>query len=235
VEQRFFSRSGGEWTEGAYEPDESWERLGRVWSSADQEEEVPITVLPGPFALVSPVGGGPPLQESLCDTWGRFFPTIANDLKESYAYPTPTTEEFWKLYSEPLPDFIEAGLALLGALSEVNGMQPASRRENGGGQLRPTALEGLMEPVGIALVPTPGGWFGQAYRVPSMLGALAAMHAADLMNAGWIKTCARCNAPFTSKSGKAQYCSPACSNAARQQRFRANQKPPASGPGSDQT
>jgi hypothetical protein len=48
-------------------------------------------------------------EDNLSRTFGRFFPNVPPDEKETFQYPLPLTEEFWSQYAEPVKDFIEWG------------------------------------------------------------------------------------------------------------------------------
>lgn len=55
---------------------------------------------------------GPWHEESLTETWSRFFPGVPKHKREIYAYPMPCTIEFWKAYAEPVNIFWAKGMEL---------------------------------------------------------------------------------------------------------------------------
>jgi hypothetical protein len=42
-------------------------------------------------------------------SWGRFFPDLPTDSRETYAYLMPLTPAFWALYAERVEAFLAGG------------------------------------------------------------------------------------------------------------------------------
>jgi hypothetical protein len=55
---------------------------------------------------------GEPREEPITQTWAQFFPRVPKSEREIYAYPLPTTAEFWKEYAEPMELFWKTGMSL---------------------------------------------------------------------------------------------------------------------------
>ncbi len=52
------------------------------------------------------------VKEGLPTTWGRFFPDVPEAERDTYPYPAPCGPEFWRLYAEPVEDFLRAAATL---------------------------------------------------------------------------------------------------------------------------
>jgi hypothetical protein len=60
-------------------------------------------------------------EEEIDRTWSWFFPEVRPQARLRYPYPLPLSEEFWRVYAEPVPTFIRYALVL------QQGIQPLSR------------------------------------------------------------------------------------------------------------
>jgi hypothetical protein len=57
--------------------------------------------------------------ESLAETWASFFPGLPSRLRIVFDYPRPLTEQFWRIYCEPLETFLRYAVLLFEALTPV--------------------------------------------------------------------------------------------------------------------
>ncbi len=55
--------------------------------------------------------------EGLIESWTSFFPDVPSRLRTSFEYPRPLTDEFWRMYSEPLETFLRYAVLLFEALT----------------------------------------------------------------------------------------------------------------------
>jgi hypothetical protein len=132
-------------------------------------------------------------NEPLASTWGNHFPGVPLAERETYAYPLPATEAFWKLYAEPVDEFAIA----------------RGRR----------SLHALTFPASPVLVAHDEG-FDQAWSAPSLLGHLALMLLQDMTGHQRLLECEVCQRIRTSPRASARYCSDRCRNTAQKRRQR---------------
>jgi hypothetical protein len=52
-------------------------------------------------------------EEDLLETWCDFFPSIPRSKRLTYTYPQPLTDDFWRIYEEPLEVFLRHALIFL--------------------------------------------------------------------------------------------------------------------------
>ncbi len=166
-------------------------------------------------------------DETLLESWTGFFPDVDSEEAETYAYPRPLTEQFWKEYAEPVDEFIRYALIFQQAVepfmdgSELAGVVPINWARG--------FWESLVAPVGISIAVEKGQKKQmerkprESWIFPSLLSAYARMALQDLSGGGRILYCAneKCRKPFTSKLKKTKYCSEKCGWAVRVRRRRA--------------
>ena len=101
----------------------------RYFRVSDGWVEVPgYAFTPQPEVLIDQplrFGLGIPQREPLSELWSTFFPEVAPQEAETFAYPAPLSPEFWRAYGEPVASFIDGALALKYALEAI-----LSRRNN---------------------------------------------------------------------------------------------------------
>ncbi len=177
-------------------------------------------------------------EDDLSWHWSRFFPNVpefdwgpyryqkvgeapdagakafAQSAGETFQYPRPGEPRFWKLYAEPLGDFLGSAFILRDALEKLghNG-DDADLRE---GQ---ALLNALVEGVSMAIVPTDHG-FTQRWVAPSLLASFAMMALQDLTEGKRVLTCENCGALFLSDAWQARYCKARCRLTALQREYR---------------
>lgn len=166
--------------------------------------------------------------EPFSQTWGRFFVGASTHEGESYPYPAPLSEEFWRTYAEPVYDFVEAARLLLNALRLFQAHQGDPGTGSAADALKlhqaMDAFHGLIETVSPTISPSVDGTPRQGWLATSLLGALAMMALLDLTESRRVMTCHTCRKIFVTKAYQAAYCSTTCRNTAQQRRYRANRK-----------
>jgi hypothetical protein len=175
-----------------------------------REKVNPLTPMLAATALVQPRRGVGMVTEGLARTWATFFPDVPLPERSSYQYPQPLTDPFWKLYAEPLDEFVSAAKALKEAFEAV------------GWQRRPklrglhAALTGGMEPVingllargAMTIHAAPRNKVAMKWVSNSLLASLTAMLLEDLAQ-GRALQCP-CGRLFVSQAYQGRYCSPRC-------------------------
>lgn len=157
-----------------------------------------------PGVLWDALGGSGPRQVSLSASWGRFFPWVSSVEADTYYYPRPGTEQFWREYGEPVTDFVRAARYLLDTVRSL-----ASGQSTG-----MTAIEKLTSTVSPGGRITPAGRYQLTWFAPSLLAGYAMLALNDLAGPGTLRLCDHCDVPFVSLHSK--YCSSKCQVAHRQ-------------------
>jgi hypothetical protein len=184
-------------------------RIGIGWTVIEREQRNPSLPIVAPHAIVQPLSGTGLETELLSKTWARFFPDIAAKSQSSFAYPQPLTDSFWKIYAEPLPDFLSGARALARVLT--------SMQLRGNRKLRalhklttgdlPIVINALVAPTGVA-TPLRSGRLGLNWVGGSLLASLTLMLLNDL-SVGRALQCP-CGQLFVSSAYQARYCSCRC-------------------------
>jgi hypothetical protein len=156
-------------------------------------------------------------------TWDRYFPSISENDKTTYEYPKPLTEEFWRIYAEPVEDFLEHAGWLIAALHRV-ASPPTFRSkgsEHGLGLETLNTLAGRVSPV---LELNDDGSFRQGWGTNSLLASLATMAIFDIGGSQRVLRCETCGRHFVTPAYQAKYCSDTCRSTAQKRRSRAKKK-----------
>ncbi len=154
-------------------------------------------------------------QEPLTATWARFFPGIPVTNWETSAYPPPGTNEFWRLYEEPIEDFLRAALLLRTALEGLAHSEPWDKASEAD---RVWIMDGrhqlhvLTAPITPAMFLRQDGIWEQRWIAPSLLASFAGMALQDLTEQRRLLRCANvtCRRLFATAAWQAQYCSERC-------------------------
>ena len=185
-------------------------------------------------------------RKSLDEGWFHYFPGA--DSNEST--PLPLTPEFWKVYAEPLDDFVKAAAMLAMTMEYYTGTPRGGGRSSPPGQVtRVTSFEPapdvptrrkfpdvaylrpedqfmrLLQGVSPVVETTKRGtkWtHREVLRAPSLLGTLAAMLLTDVTQGQEMRICGVCSKRFVSGAHAAKYCSPTCRSRIIKARLRAN-------------
>jgi hypothetical protein len=176
-----YVRTGGGWAtdlQGAPPRTDS----APVPHDGSRGRRTPGVVLDPPFRRDTSPGL---ISEPLRATWASYFPGIPVRDREGFAYPRPNSLEFFKLYAEPVSEFLRVGSLLLDSSDGLSAQEPLDET----GALRDDAkfiklgrnrsslrfLNGLSESAAPIGIPDGGGGLRQAWWTPSLLGAIALM------------------------------------------------------------
>ena len=160
-------------------------------------------------------------QESLQQTWSRFFPSIPKKQVETYLYPPPLSPPFWEIYSESVSDFLMGIYALSDALRWLNKSPiPSDPLKSTPDPVGFRLLNNLVSSSSIVLVTDRDGSYRQEWRAASLLGCFAMMALQDLTQQRKVLACERCNRLFVTEAYQARYCSDRCRHTAQKRRYR---------------
>ncbi len=165
--------------------------------------------------------------EPLSVTWARFFPSVPEAERETYPYPLPGTEAFWRIYAEPVEDFVATATLFLTAvkfLGEIGRAGDGPQSDSGEIRGRMDMLLRLLDPVGPAVGLTEDGTFRQVWCASTLLGAYAMMALLDLTEQRRPLVCTICGKLFVTKAYQGIYCSATCRQTAQKRRYRARQR-----------
>lgn len=144
---------------------------------------------------------GMPKQANLRNEVWRFFPAVPQDAAETYQYPLPPSERFWREYGEPLDDFLRAALRFRRA---VELLQHTKTRTQG-----LMLLHLLVGPVRLGLDYV-AAEYQLRWRCPSLLASFAMMLIQDLAQQRRVRQCKACGRVFVADAYQAVYCSLTC-------------------------
>jgi hypothetical protein len=167
-------------------------------------------------------------SEPLSATWHRFFPSVARQQADSFAYPNPGSEDFWRLYAEPVDLFLERAAFIERAL---RGLTPEQQPDKYGIVEGPHwgLLNDIVAPVRNGIVgvrdrrrsPTR---FKRVFTSPSLFAALGMMILYDVAHLNRVpRSCANqpaCGRPFLAVTDRDKYCSRRCLNTVKVRNYR---------------
>lgn len=152
-------------------------------------------------------------EESFADTWYRFFPSVPERERETFQYPFPYSEQFCKLYAEPLFEFWRAARLFAGIVEHIGPrVIPEGARDAREALARQQTIETLnllRRKVSQVLVDGSGG-LRQQWVSPSLLASFAEMFVVDLVAGRRAQYCECCGYSFITEAYQAHYCTPAC-------------------------
>jgi len=201
-------------------------RSGCRWDSTT-DEAPPGTLPSAPRVFERYSAGrkeGLPNRWRLADeAWLRYFPGLS--LENACGLCPAATEEWWRAYSEPIDEIIDAAAALDWAMRRVRltmhpeAETPRPLRDLDGQNVeddRPLANQAgwqefsdLLAPVSFDLVAT-GEGLRRTVRSPSLLGYLVELATRALMGGARVIACKTCGAVVLRTDSRALYCSEAC-------------------------
>jgi len=188
------------------------------------------TRLPRPGVVLRDLRSPAVKVEGLDGTWSRFFPGVPAEERDTFAYPQPLTDAFWRLYAEPVDAFIDGALMLRDALGGLKLLKPlaeASEREASQLDRARNLLQTLIWGTSPVLKFTAEGAAEPVWVAPSLLGALAMMAFLDLTESRRrLRRCEVCGRLFVSTAWQATYCSAKCRHTAQKRANRARQRNP---------
>ena len=195
-------------------------RIGIGWMAVEREKRNPIAPILQPSAIVQSLRGVGLAVEPLCDTWARFFPSVPVAERERFAYPEPLTDSFWKIYAEPLRDFLSGARALRELLTAIwlQGSPRLSALHAAGTGGLPVAINALVAPTGLGVPIDRRRRVGLNWVGNSLLASLSTMLLEDLSQ-GRALQC-QCGQLFVSSAYQATYCSRQCRWRFEQRKFR---------------
>jgi hypothetical protein len=169
--------------------------------------------------------GFPPFDivvEPLSKTWHRFFPGVLASRINTYRYPFPHSDDFWRHYGEPLEFFLEFVRLFYEAAHNLNGrVERAPESENTWKRdIAVSRLSSLTERVSAFLHCEEDGSFRQRWAASSLLSTYAMMLHLDMLGGRRLIHCRKCNMPFLSDAYQAEYCSRTCRNTVQKRRYR---------------
>lgn len=158
--------------------------------------EPPLHPGSGPAELV-PLQPQHLARKPLSEVWTAYFPEAPLAQADRHVYPAPLTDEFWRLYAEPLDQFVNWCRILRQALTGLGDDRGRS------------LLHALVGPLTPSVLPTTTG-LRQAWLSPSLLASLAMMALLDQTEGRLTHVCASCHKLFVSSAYQVQYCSQTC-------------------------
>jgi len=172
-------------------------------------------------------GNGQYSFEPLEKTWSRFFPRVPTEKRESWDYPMPLSENFWKMYAEPVEEFVQGAQILKNALMDLSALNQKKakftdkeiERSLRGRDLLHTLVNGVCPALDFK-----NGKFQERWVAPSLLASFAKMAMQDFGEQRGFLVCRVCNKIFVSKAYQATYCSIRCRNTFNKRQYRKSQK-----------
>ena len=143
--------------------------------------------------------------DDLGANWARHFPAVPPEEANTYLYPCPGSASFWKLYAEPVEEFVGAVVRLKSAMGTVGA--------RGKGETSPTAaFAPLVGPVGMAVEASADSVLDTRWIYPTLLASLSGMVARDLSAKRRLRKCEAppCANRYVSTAWQSKYCSTTC-------------------------
>ncbi len=159
-------------------------------------------------------------RAKLADFMGRFFQTIQHNERETYIYPTPFTEAFWRLYSESIVEFLNMAHSFEQMVRTlIRGDSETSPFEAYKLEFARQRLLYFSSQVNPSLYPKKDGSFGREWVCTSLMASFSMMVQLDLQR-GLLNECANCETIFVSSAGRARFCSERCRKTMLQREWR---------------
>lgn len=157
----------------------------------------------------------PPLEEIL----KKHFPGLNpgskldwNRLAGQFECPRPLSPEFWRIYSEPVVDFLAHALEFVNIIWQLS---------NPPGTADLSRLEWFLEPAGVGLSVESDRSMREQWICPSLLSSFARMALQDHVSGMRVQLCDSCHRTFVTGSYQGRYCTQACAWRHRKRRARA--------------
>ena len=178
--------------------------------------------------------GGEWLRQPLASTWGRFFPDVPEPERETYDYPVPGSPEFWRLYAEPVEEFLQNAATLhrtLNTFQILTSGPPADepRVDPTSAHQAVAQLDSLFSGVHPILHFASDGSAHLQWNGASLLGSIAMMAVQDLLAGSRMLVCANtpCGELFLAHKYQAKFCSDRCRRTAQKRAYRQRLAAPA--------
>ena len=237
-----YSRRGGEWCSinGVLKPPSGGCEEGELVIPRDIPKQ-----WGRPGVYLSPIGYPSVKFFPLTGQLSRFFPDVPGSERETYLYPAPNSEKFWREYAEPL-DWFFGEVAYFRIAIEMIHRPFSEGMEANFSQWLDDTFEGLIK-VGLKaehalrmmdalilrdplndfvanisprLETSPDGSRRIEWSSPSLLVTFAMMALQDATEQRRVLRCGNCNKLFVTGVHNALYCSTRCRNTAQQRRYR---------------
>jgi hypothetical protein len=181
--------------------------------------------IPEPGIFRQPLGDSEIRREPL-STWGQFFPDVPPLERETFAYPPPFSDEFWKAYAEPLTDFLMAAAMLRRALEGLRGLGGPGRQAKDAQRAAESSrdLAALLTPINaVPMIDGKRGAVSIRWASGSLLASCAMQALIALSGDGRVVVCT-CGKVLISRDPRMMFCSPKCRWKAHQKAHRAKKK-----------
>jgi hypothetical protein len=170
-------------------------------------------------------------EERLEETWYRFFPSVPERERETFAYPVPYSLAFRELYAEPVFEFWRGVRLFAGCVEHLGPLvksSSAAALESEESQIisraqAVDALNLLRKYVSQVLVDEDDG-LRQQWISPSLLASFTEMFIQDLVAGARAKYCECCKTLFVSQAYQAVYCSRGCRLRQQKRNLRASMR-----------
>lgn len=243
--ERRYHRVQGHWRETCwFQPGQYSPRDERQYRGLLEDGEA-IDAGPSESSGLSGIGGGlfvvgSNLNEpsfwlvGVGEAWHEFFPEVPVQERETYAYPPPLSEKFWRLYAEPVSTFLYAAQLLQNVIKSWKIDIPSVKLRAKKRGVRPL-LEMMVErelmfranaTLDVWLDScAPQGRGSSALVAPSLLGLFGLMAYEQLQSGRHPRECPTCKTLFVpDKSPLQEYCYQTCKSTARKRRQREQDK-----------
>jgi hypothetical protein len=163
--------------------------------------------------------------------WSQHFPGIPAEEQNNYHYPLLLSDDFWRIYREPVQKFFDFAVNLYDMKIQLDKCQTEPRiskpiviSKNNDIQLVGRQLEYYLSHVKPVLtMNAETGALASSWHSATLLGTISFMFLLDLTNRGYyVRPCEKpdCGKFFRSTDPRAKYHSTACNNAMKQRRLR---------------
>ena len=162
-------------------------------------------------------------EQTLGRTSAHYFPDVPPEEVETFRYPMPLSEEFWRSYSETLLTIMSVASRFRETLLTLSSWKNDRVNPHGSAQAAQT-LNALIAGASPAAVLLKDGTIEQSWQAPSLLASLAMMALEDLSGPQRILRCQVCGKLFNTRAYQAAYCSDTCRHTAQKRRYRAKRR-----------
>lgn len=146
--------------------------------------------------------------------WAPYFPSVTPQEAAAFEYPVPCSEEFWRLYAEPLDQFHLLAHTMADVLDGLSGDYVVEI------PVPDVTMNRLLSPIQPMLQTDDDGHLVGRWFSPSLVGTMALMAFLDLTGWAQIEHCDECGGLFVARRTGTSYCSPQCKARARKHRQR---------------
>lgn len=197
-------------------------RMPSGWKSARRE----AADYSPPGVLLSPEGARPPMWEPFDVQAARYFPSVPEAERETFAYPTPLTADFWRIYCEPLDEFVRYARRISRAMSSLKAQESLSDSNDRGFEATPRGwgeFQVLLSSTHLVPLLRDGRHLLR-WVSGSLIGVLASMAMLDLVDGkARLYNCPMCGRYFRATRVDNRYCGDSCRRrAARTRSFVTN-------------